>query len=35
MHGINNTTSTPLGSLDFETLCPGADALASVQDRFR
>jgi 2-oxoglutarate ferredoxin oxidoreductase subunit beta len=35
MHGINNTTTTPLASLDFETLCPGADALASVQDRFR
>ncbi len=35
MHGINWTTNTPLGSLDFEDLCPGVEALATLQGRFR
>lgn len=35
MHGINQTTPTPLSELPFDALCPGADALADLQNRFR
>ena len=35
MHGINRTTKTPLGELPFEQLCPGSDALETIQQRFR
>ncbi|HEY5624350.1 MAG TPA: 2-oxoacid:ferredoxin oxidoreductase subunit beta [Gammaproteobacteria bacterium] len=35
MHGINQTTSTPLSTLPFDELCPGAEALANLQNRFR
>jgi len=35
LHGINHTTTAPLCSLDFETLCPGSQALATLQQRFR
>ena len=34
LHGLNHTTDTPLGRLDYETLCPGAQALQDVQDGF-
>ena len=35
MHEINHTAAAPLCSLDFETLCPGSEALADLQQRFR
>jgi 2-oxoglutarate ferredoxin oxidoreductase subunit beta len=35
MHGINHTTSVPLTDLPFDVLCPGSEALASVQRHFR
>jgi len=35
MHGINQTTTAPLSQLDFDDLCPGAEVLATVQQRFR
>ena len=35
MHGINQTTSTPLSELPFDALCPGSEALADLQNRFR
>ncbi|MGI9257743.1 MAG: 2-oxoacid:ferredoxin oxidoreductase subunit beta [Gammaproteobacteria bacterium] len=35
MHGINQTTSKPLSELPYDALCPGADALADLQNRFR
>jgi len=35
MHGINHTTSVPLTDLPFDVLCPGSEALASVQRNFR
>jgi 2-oxoglutarate ferredoxin oxidoreductase subunit beta len=35
MHGINNTTSVPLNSLDFEDLCPGADELEALNSHYR
>jgi len=35
MHGLNRTTTTPLSELPFDTLCPGADALDALQQRFR
>ena len=35
MHEINHTTAAPLCTLDFETLCPGAEALGALQQRFR
>jgi len=35
MHGINDTVSTPLSRLPYEELCPGRDALAALQKRFR
>ena len=35
MHEINHTIAAPLCTLDFETLCPGSEALAILQQRFR
>jgi len=35
MHGLNRTTSTPLNELPYDQLCPGADKLAALQQRFR
>ena len=35
MHAINHTIAAPLCNLDLETLCPGAEALATLQQRFR
>jgi 2-oxoglutarate ferredoxin oxidoreductase subunit beta len=35
MHGVNATTQVPLSRLPYEDLCPGPDALASLQKRFR
>jgi 2-oxoglutarate ferredoxin oxidoreductase subunit beta len=35
MHEIAGTVETPLNELPYETLCPGADALAALQKRFR
>ena len=35
MHDINGTVSAPLSQLPYEALCPGRDALQSLQKRFR
>ncbi|HEX6997610.1 MAG TPA: 2-oxoacid:ferredoxin oxidoreductase subunit beta [Gammaproteobacteria bacterium] len=35
MHGVNGTSRTPLNEVPYESLCPGADALAALQKRFR
>ena len=35
MHGLNRTTLTPLSEVPYERLCPGADSLAQVQQRYR
>ncbi|HZL93522.1 MAG TPA: hypothetical protein VFB99_07760, partial [Vicinamibacterales bacterium] len=35
MHGVNGTTNTPLSRVPFEVLCPGPEALAALQKRFR
>jgi 2-oxoglutarate ferredoxin oxidoreductase subunit beta len=35
LHEVNGTTETPLNAVPYETLCPGTDALAALQDRFR
>jgi len=35
MHGLNRTTLTPLSEVPYERLCPGAEALAALQQRFR
>ncbi|RMF98244.1 MAG: 2-oxoacid:ferredoxin oxidoreductase subunit beta [Gammaproteobacteria bacterium] len=35
MHELNKTTETALNKLPFERLCPGRDALRSLQQRFR
>jgi hypothetical protein len=35
MHGINGTVAAPLARLPYEELCPGQDALAALQKRFR
>ncbi len=35
MHDINHTIAAPLCTLDFKTLCPGSEALAILQQRFR
>jgi 2-oxoglutarate ferredoxin oxidoreductase subunit beta len=35
LHGVNGTTNLPLSQLPYEVLCPGADALVSLQKRFR
>lgn len=35
MHAIQHTTEQSLAEIPYEDLCPGADALATVQSRFR
>ena len=35
LHETSTTSETPLARLPYETLCPGAEALARLQDRFR
>ncbi len=35
MHEGNKTINTPLVELPFEDLCPGSEALADLQDRYR
>ena len=35
MHAVAGTSKTPLNELDFESLCPGADALAEIQQAYR
>ena len=35
LHKINHTIAAPLCTLDFETLCPVSEALATLQQRFR
>jgi 2-oxoglutarate ferredoxin oxidoreductase subunit beta len=35
MHTAMSTTPAPLNRLPYEALCPGPDALASLQQRFR
>ena len=35
MHGLNRTTATPLNDVPYERLCPGADKLNALQQRFR
>ncbi|HVS24380.1 MAG TPA: 2-oxoacid:ferredoxin oxidoreductase subunit beta [Gammaproteobacteria bacterium] len=35
LHEVNGTTETPLNAVPYQTLCPGGDALAALQDRFR
>ncbi len=35
MHGVNGTTRVPLNQVPYAALCPGADALAALQKRYR
>jgi 2-oxoglutarate/2-oxoacid ferredoxin oxidoreductase subunit beta len=35
MHEMNRTVEPPLSDVPFEDLCPGADALAKLQDEYR
>jgi 2-oxoglutarate ferredoxin oxidoreductase subunit beta len=35
LHEVNGTVGTPLNAVPYESLCPGADALAALQNRFR
>jgi len=35
MHGIDNTTATPLTELPFESLCPGSGELEKLMAQFR
>jgi 2-oxoglutarate ferredoxin oxidoreductase subunit beta len=35
MHDGNRTVATPLSELPYERLCPGAAALAELQDSYR
>ena len=35
MHAINGTTATPLSQLPYQALCPGAETLAKLQQRYR
>ena len=35
LHEINHTIAEPLCTLDFGVLCPGSEALATLQQRFR
>jgi 2-oxoglutarate ferredoxin oxidoreductase subunit beta len=35
MHGLNKTVAAPLTTYDYEKLCPGSEALASLQKRYR
>jgi 2-oxoglutarate ferredoxin oxidoreductase subunit beta len=35
LHAVNGTIEMPLNQVPFESLCPGAETLASLQKRFR
>jgi 2-oxoglutarate ferredoxin oxidoreductase subunit beta len=35
LHEANNTSDAPLNNLPYEKLCPGAEALARLQEEFR
>ena len=35
LHEVNGTTETPLNAVPYDALCPGVDALAALQNRFR
>jgi 2-oxoglutarate ferredoxin oxidoreductase subunit beta len=35
LHGVNETTATPLSRVPYAELCPGRDALLALQKRFR
>jgi 2-oxoglutarate ferredoxin oxidoreductase subunit beta len=35
LHEINGTTAAPLSQVPYDALCPGVDALAALQKRFR
>jgi 2-oxoglutarate ferredoxin oxidoreductase subunit beta len=35
MHGVNNTTRTPLNELPYDVLCPGKENLEALQRRYR
>ena len=35
LHGVNETTATPLSRVPYSELCPGRDALLALQKRFR
>jgi 2-oxoglutarate ferredoxin oxidoreductase subunit beta len=35
LHEVNGTIATPLNQVPYDALCPGADALAALQKRFR
>jgi 2-oxoglutarate ferredoxin oxidoreductase subunit beta len=35
MHSINKTMDTALRDLEWDTLCPGSDALDNIMDRYR
>jgi 2-oxoglutarate ferredoxin oxidoreductase subunit beta len=35
LHELNKTPATPLASVTYDRLCPGADALAKLQQSFR
>jgi 2-oxoglutarate/2-oxoacid ferredoxin oxidoreductase subunit beta len=35
LHGVNGTVSMPLNELEYAALCPGADALTNLQERYR
>ncbi len=35
MHALNHTVDAPLNGLDYDRLCPGSEALATLQENFR
>ncbi len=35
MNAVMGTPATPLAELGYDELCPGGDALAELQQRFR
>jgi 2-oxoglutarate ferredoxin oxidoreductase subunit beta len=35
LHSVNATTTVPLSALGYEKLCPGVEALAATNQRFR
>jgi 2-oxoglutarate ferredoxin oxidoreductase subunit beta len=35
LHEVNGTTQTPLNEVGYDALCPGAEVLAALQNRFR
>lgn len=35
MHGVSRTVETPLNELDWDEVCPGADALDEILSRYR